>query len=334
MTYHQRSVNQRFYLKFHIQLMMLYTFLIVWKLVYGYSTDACDSNAAESNSCKSIPHIVESHQIHQEQTDEPSSELSDDHMRKKRKELKVEIGQDVFTITDSLGGGGDGVAYMAKDVHGHGVVFKVLDLKEAELKYFEIEVLALERLGRLIAKDDVNFIIVQKYIKGGSFADLLSNYSLEKAGDRDYPSYHQANHLKEQYFHILWNFRNATQMAHNDFRPYNIVGEEAIDFGRSEELSTDPIKRQKQINFDDDNAEKEWQWFYIDQDFAAIERNPLLPNSLEVAFDIWDKYMVRYSTYDYYKKYRVAWMRELYHAVDKEDAESAVFPLKSEFIVQ
>ena len=130
-----------------------------------------------------------------------------------------------------------------------------------------------------------------------------------KAGDYDYPSYHQANHLEEN------------TLQHYDFRPYDIIGEEPIDFGRSEELSTDPIKRQKQINLDDDNAEEEWQWFYIDEDFASIERNPLLPNSLEVAYDIWDKYMVRYSTYDHYKKYRIAWMRELNHAVDKEVLE-------------
>jgi hypothetical protein len=299
----------------------------VWNAVFGNvfnvdGKDTCPQNADESLCGISNPET---------NSYVSPSVLADVHMRYDRKDFRVEIGQEVFIITEDISAGGDGIAYMAKDMNGNDVVVKAMYNEPSTLAYFEIEVLALGKLGKLIAKDATNFIIVQTFIQGKRFDKVLNDYSSEKAGNHDYPSNHQAHHLKEKYFQILWNFRNATQMTHGDFRPYNIVGEEAIDFGRAKPLSSDPEERQKQLIKDDQNAENEWLWFYIDLDFFAIEEHPLLPNSLKNAEQIWDRYMKRYSHYDYYPKYRDTWMAVLRYIVETGDTKSKQFPSESEF---
>jgi hypothetical protein len=160
----------------------------------------------------------------------------------------------------------------------------------------------------------------------------LKTYSNERAGKHDYPSNHQAHHLKQKYFDILFKFRNETQMVHYDFRPYNIIGDTVIDFTRSEILSSDPIERQKQLEDDDHTAEDEWEWFYYDSDIDAIEENPFLPNSTEHAYHIWEMYLSRYEyELDKYTRYRKAWLNVLNYIIATNDTESMQFPAGDDF---
>lgn len=257
--------------------------------------------------------------------------LSDYNLRRKMKDTKIQIGQNPFTIIEYIGSGAEGITYLAHDLNGNEVVIKALFKEGSTPASVKNEIYALEKLNRLIAADEDQLIIVQTFIKGPHFTSLLVDYSNEQAKPDDYPSKHQAYHLKEKYFEILYHFRNMTNMAHNDFRPYNIIGNEAIDFSRSEVLSNDPSTRTKELEYDDKNAADEWEWFYIDSDFYAIEKNPFLPNSLEIAYDIWDKYITRYSSYDSTKKYRSAWMTVLHTILLTRDADSIKFPSESEF---
>lgn len=259
-------------------------------------------------------------------------QLSDYNQRYNMTDFEIKVGHDTFTIIRYLGSGAEGISYLANDSHGHEVAIKALLKEENTAASFKNEVYALEKLGRLISKDEDQLIIVQTYIEGLHFNNVLSDYSSEKAGSNDYPSNHQAQHLKQKYFEILYKFRNATDMAHNDFRPYNIIGDEAIDFSRSEILSTDPLERKNELLYDDRNAADEWDWFYTDKDFEAIQENPFLPNALHVAYTIWDKYLVRYSGYlEQTKKYRLAWMTVLHYILQTGDTDSMHFPEESEF---
>jgi hypothetical protein len=118
-------------------------------------------------------------------------------------------------------------------------------------------------------------------------------------------------------------------MTHNDFRPYNIIGDTVIDFGRSEELSSDPIERQNQILKDDETAEGEWSYFVARRDVYAIEKNPFLPNSKETAIKSWKFYTDRYPGQGT-KRYQEDWMETLDYILTNNDT-SVDFPTKDQY---
>jgi hypothetical protein len=118
-------------------------------------------------------------------------------------------------------------------------------------------------------------------------------------------------------------------MAHNDFRPYNIINDTVIDFGRSEELSSDPIKRQEQLDWDDGIAADEWQYFVARRDIYALEENPFLPNAREKAENDWKLYIDRYPG-KHTNEYKKDWMEVLDYVLKNNDT-SVDFPDKGDY---
>ena len=314
--------------------MILIVFVIIGSLVFGntFTDEKIDTCPNVITSIPNSNHEYRSSSI-QHLPSQRDAFLSNYKQRHQMKDVEVHIKNHLFTIIKYIATGSEGIAYLAQSSQdANQVVIKALIKEESTSASFKNEVYALDKLGRLIAYDEDMLIIVQTYIKGSSFSEVLREYSNDKAGTDEYPSHHEALHLKEKYFKILYKFRNATGMVHHDFRPYNIVGDEAIDFTRSEILSSDPVEREKEIKFDDKKAQDEWEWFYIDLDFAGIEENPFLPNSLEIAYTIWDKYLIRYSSYgEQTKKYRLAWMKVLHYIIMTNDTDSMQFPSESDF---
>ena len=259
-------------------------------------------------------------------------DMSDYHRKYEFDQSKVHIGNNQYIVIKKMAVGGDAVIYLAKAPNGAQVVIKIFYNQTGSKESYDLELNALIKLDRLIDYDQDHLAIVQTKIEGKSFDSIMHQYTREKVGgDHDYPSNHIPMHLKQKYYEVLYKFRNATDMVHNDFRPYNIIGGTVIDFSRAEMLSDDASVRQKQIEKDDEAAEAEWKWYFSWSDLDAIERNPFLPNSLEHSYLLWDEYMVRYfETAKENNKYRVAWMSVLHYNIETASA-SRQFPEENDF---
>ena len=241
----------------------------------------------------------------------------------------IQIGQELYYIKSYLSRGSEGILYIANDNHDEEVVIKAyFDDANARLT-FDTEVNLLERLDRLLDWDDDYLILVQVKISGLEYAEHLLDYSSNFVND--YPSNHIPKFLKNCYFQTLYDFRNSTGLVHNDFHPYNIIGDTVIDFGRSEVLSEDYRERSKQILYDDKKAQEEWEWFYLLHDVEAIESNPKLPNAISKSESMWEKYFQRYDdTPAENELYKRSWMDALYQNLESNDT-FIDFPLYANF---
>jgi hypothetical protein len=239
----------------------------------------------------------------------------------------VRIGQNEYLIIKMLGEGAEGVAYKAKDYNNTIVVIKgVISDRDS----YNAEVFSLKRLDRLLDYDDKYMALVEPFYAGKSFDEEMDEYVKKNVGPNELPSNHIPPHMKEKYFKILWDFRNRTQMVHGDFRPYNVIQGHVFDFGRTELLSRNVKKRKRQIIRDDRHAEKEWEWYWCWTDWARIEDNPLIPNALKRANEIWDLYVDRYDEVRKAKKYRAAWFTVLTQILETKNTKLK-FPRSGQF---
>jgi hypothetical protein len=249
-----------------------------------------------------------------------------DHLKNKN----VQIGQNDYLILKPIGDGAEGAVYTAKGPNDTAVAIKaILDIDDAKETYNN-EVFVLKKLNRLLDYDEKHLILVEPMMKGVSMDVELDRYAEEHLGDNEFASDHQPLHLKEKYYKILWDFRNATNIKHGDFRPYNVFGDQVIDFGRSEPLSKDLRKRKRQIAEDDIGAREEWEWYYYYSDWNIIEKNPLIPNALNRSKEIFDIYVDRYDDVENMKRYRKAWM-DVLTQIHETMNTSIKFPTAAQF---
>lgn len=242
----------------------------------------------------------------------------------------IHIGLNDYLIKENIGSGAEGVVYVAEDFNHKQVVIKaLLDFKGARESYNN-EIHGLKKLSRLYDQDPEHMIIVQEKISGLFYDEVYDAYVENHGGTSDYPSNIIPSTFKDKFFQILYDFRNLTNMTHNDFRPYNIVNDTVIDFGRSEELSSDPLKRQKQIDTDDKTAQEEWDYFVARRDVKAIEKNPFLPNARDKANDAWKLYEKRYASNKNTLQYKKDWMEVLEYILMNNDT-TVDFPYKSAY---
>ena len=159
---------------------------MVWNLYNFYSTNSCESNDAKSNSFESIPYIVESHQIHQEQTARkllPTSEMLFDMMKNDEsvqhlKNKYVHIGLNDYLIKKKIGDGAEGVIYLAETLTHKEVIIKMNIIHKANKsrKSYNNELYGLRKLGRLYDHDDYHLVIVGEKLNGISFDRFYDDY--------------------------------------------------------------------------------------------------------------------------------------------------------------
>jgi hypothetical protein len=260
-----------------------------------------------------LPSEIPTDELQEEETIDAGNELllsklSKVEEKKNLLQKSVRIGQNDYLIIKQLGDGAEGVAYKATDRNNTIVVIKAVI---SDRDSYNAEVSSLKRLNRLFDHDDKHMALVQTFIAGKSLDEEMDEYIEQHAGPNELPSNHILPYMKEKYWNILWDFRNRTQMVHGDFRPYNVIGGQVFDFGRSSLLSRNVRRRKRQIVRDDNHAQKEWEWYWMYSDWTKIENNPLIPNAVKRATEIWDVYVDRYDTVKKGKKYRVAWMKVL-----------------------
>ena len=239
-----------------------------------------------------------------------NSSLGDYSEKKSIIDHYFKIGNSICYISEYLSRGSEGVIYLAYLDSMQVIVKGFIDVDGIH-ETFDTELFVLQRLERIIDWDAENLLIVQEKIEGIEFAEILENYA-SNYSPMNYPSDHIPKFLHDEFFQILYDFRNNTGLAHNDFHPYNIIGGTVIDFGRTERLSDDPIKRAKQIKEDDSIARGEWVWFYQKSDSDAIQINPKLPDAIKRSKLMWKSYFDRYyDTPSENELYMNSWMETL-----------------------
>lgn len=256
--------------------------------------------------------------------------MTDLKMYRMLKDRYVHVGMNDYLILKNIGLGAEGSAYLAEaSNHQQVVIKKMLNFKKAK-KSYDNEIYGLKKLARLYDEDPEHLIIVQEKINGLFFDEIYDEYVKSHGGFIDYPSKIVPASFKDKFFKILYDFRNLTNMAHNDFRPYNIVNNTVIDFGRSIELSSDPSTRQTQIEKDDRVAQEEWEYFVNRRDIKALEQNPFLPNAIEVAEKAWKYYAARYESDNATTRYISDWMEVLNYILKNNDT-TVDFPAKEDY---
>ncbi len=164
-----------------------------------------------------------------------------------------------YEITQTLGGGGFAITFLARDILQPSkplCVVKQLRSNQSEprvIEFFEKEAAILERLGKhpqipqLLAhfSENQNLYIVQEYIQG---QDLSQEIVPEKPLSEGY-----ATKLLQDVLAVL-SFVHSQGVIHRDIKPQNLMRRHQdgkiflIDFGAVKELSTLMVNTQGEVN--------------------------------------------------------------------------------------
>ena len=122
---------------------------------------------------------------------------------------------------------------------------------------FQNEKKALQKLNRLISFDDESLVLVQVYIPGRTFNELLYDLNVSPEIKED---------LIREYFDLPEKLHEKG-IIHNDIVPLNVIVTPElelvpIDFGRSAELSSDRIERNQQIYRDIKTQLQSWRDYH------------------------------------------------------------------------
>lgn len=158
------------------------------------------------------------------------------------KPFTVTIGNSHFVLTQELAVVPERLVYLGhrmNDDISNPLIMKFYSRDENGSHYYQREKDCMENLERLVAFDESNHVIVEKYIPGILLSDALSDDSI----DRDL--------LFEQCKLQLDRLHRKLKVSHNNIQPYNIIVNENgdvnfLDYSKTKKLSSDESEASRQ----------------------------------------------------------------------------------------